>query len=447
MVLETAKWTPMSSAEELEGSSTRIAMTDLQEQTTGEEYCCAPSQTDAGSEVSSTQNHDDADMSIVPSSESEQDRDPEPLTKHIPHDGADMKLTDETESQVDLASALMTAEKDNIIQELHEEIDLLRQRNTELTLQSKQQKESSRMRKQGIQDQEFNHVINEIPDTDIQGLLSDLSEVIDHMVSEVIDIVASLHQITKHQSEPPPPIDTLLWALKQDPLVTGARQYLLDAYMHSSVNNHIHQLFFQPLVAPFIPCDTSPEVASTTSEAILEVQMLDHLFEKLLRTEPWHIAQRWRAITASHVPRQIPDPLAFLAEYTPQEEYMLYGIIFQLYSVDNIAREKLSTCLSTKMKAIYNQAYHLSVTIKCDVLPTRLLVTKCNEDVVNPRIHNIWPLDTKDAGGKVLGTYHLGLVKQVDNDKVSVLTAPTVVSGGFLHKLGLHLHRRCPGPW
>ncbi|KAJ7629512.1 hypothetical protein DFH06DRAFT_721506 [Mycena polygramma] len=268
----------------------------------------------------------------------------------------------------------------------------------------------------------FSHRLDQVSEATIKSGVESLNDSLDNFIMDVTDKAEQLAQ--KHNElvcHVPAPEegenDPLIRALAQPDLTTENRGLLLDVRLHDQLHAELFELFFS--------MDVAPSRADFTG-AFQEV------FQEVTRREPWTVAQRWRAISATSF-------FALLGEtddFTQSVNRQLNGIIDLFgwaHGLPSAQFADMSDGIHSSLVALYKEANDLGLQVRRDILSVRMSVTSASMPLFDPISDNsVWPEMGAAEGDAVVGRYKFGLVKIAEDGEITYLLKPEVATTALI---------------
>ncbi|KAJ7021477.1 hypothetical protein C8F04DRAFT_1273694 [Mycena alexandri] len=282
----------------------------------------------------------------------------------------------------------------------------------------------------------FDNKVDQVSEAAVKSGVESLNDSLDTFTMALLDEAESL--ASRHSDSRLPTADQryqpnntkLLPALTQYADVEEKRGFLLDASLHHLVLSELDRLFFAGDPLP-------PTADEGFSGALLH---------ELTKREPWTVAQRWRALTATSGANLL---------YNPSKRKVLIDscgnsivtMLAWVYRQPPETFQSLFSKIGARVESLFDEAGKLSILVRRDVLSVRMsvVVAAARSDGFLPynpdRVSSVWPDmgteadDEAKAGDEVVTLYKFGLKRQTEDGHISYLLKPEVATGAFLREL------------
>ncbi|KAJ7280219.1 hypothetical protein C8J57DRAFT_121190 [Mycena rebaudengoi] len=336
-------------------------------------------------------------------------------------------LVEDASKRATLANAKMDRLSEKVLQKEAKIQDLTRQKDSLNGHLKNSRADAVRPRTEDSSLDLFRNKVDQVSEADIKRGVESLNDSVFNFVMTLIDLgdeTAQTHADFQGACpEPEHPSGPLFDFLATPNLAEEARGLLLDALFHNHVVLALHELFFQGQV--------TPQVAERGMK--FEV-VLDRLTEK----EPWTVAQRWRAITATCVWTDFDSSYWRIKECTE----MIVNILSWAYRLPHWTFAVSAELIHSRLQSVYNEASQLAISCRRDVLSVRMSVAIAPQsdngfDPFDPdRVASVWPEMGASAGDGIIGMYKFGLRRLSENGALSFLLQPEVATTALLREMG-----------
>ncbi|KAJ7764839.1 hypothetical protein B0H16DRAFT_430117 [Mycena metata] len=281
----------------------------------------------------------------------------------------------------------------------------------------------------------FDNQVDQVSEAAVKSGVESLNDSLDTFTMALLDEAESLASRYSGSRLPaadkryqPNNLTKLLPALTQYADVEEKRGFLLDASLHHVVLSELDQLFF-----------AGDPLSPTADEGFTGA-----LLHELTKREPWTVAQRWRALTATSGARVLSTKQEAPIQRCANSIVMMLAWV---YRQPPETFQSLFSKIGAQVGSLFDDAGKLSILVRRDVLSVRMSVVvaaaRSNGFLpYNPdRVGSVWPDmgaevgDEAKAGDEVVTLYKFGLKKQTEHGHISYLLKPEVTTGAFLREL------------
>ncbi|KAJ7074553.1 hypothetical protein C8F01DRAFT_29352 [Mycena amicta] len=278
----------------------------------------------------------------------------------------------------------------------------------------------------------FDDVSELVSEADILDRVESLNDSLDTRILQIIEKalilnktdMQALHDLVQFSGSN----SQLVSALSKYAEDEGKQGYLFDAIIHDILVSHIHEYIL------------SGDVVSRYMDPQCVVQAL---FDDLSSHQPWRATQRWRSIAASSADRISASDPRLLTAVGAQTQCQCIVVLFASAFRRPVGIfEFLRTDIESAVMSLYQEARDVATTIRRDVLSVRLSVDCPLKPPSNieyydhSRMDVAWSGMGEQDGDEILGRYHFGLRRRVQDEISSYLKKPKVVTTALLRDFG-----------
>ncbi|KAJ6558126.1 hypothetical protein B0H19DRAFT_1261675 [Mycena capillaripes] len=282
----------------------------------------------------------------------------------------------------------------------------------------------------GISLDPFDNKVDQVSEAAVKGAVESLNDSLDNFTMALLDEAEELAKRHSHSSRPSAAQEhekgaKLLPALAEYSHDENKRGFLLDAIVHHGLVVELDMLFL------------SGEVVSR----VLESPLLDYALGEMTKHEPWTVVQRWRALTAAATKDRMDAS-------TEVQTESIITLLAWVYRQPLETFEPLIPKIQSQLASLYDEARHLALVARRDVLSVRMLVVVGpTEPRVDPNavekylpynpdaVTSVYPEMKVAAGDEVIGLYKFGLKRLTEKGQVSHLIKPEVTTTALLREM------------